>query len=243
MIFEDRFKAYEISPSFVVQVIKSKNDSRLSLEHKELIEKIWLQEVEKSDGKLFNGQLLRFVSMTKEKLIGEFVEYKSYLAQLIEPRLKLILKIEPVGVSGITMSTGKILCGRRSHKVTTYPDHLELAPSGGLDAEFIDHDEINLKDQLLAELVEETGLDQQYVINAVPLLLVHDQERGGYDICVNLQLKPEANQASFQSSHEYATLEWLGKDDLKEMGEIKSSNHHWVPLSIFLIRNYLYVKK
>lgn len=244
MTISHQFNAYPLLPLFTLQV-SDRVSKPLPSGCEEMIENIWRHEFEKSEGKLFNGKLLSFVSLSHEKLIGEFVDFKFFLAQIIEPKLKPILQIEPIGVSGLTFSQGKILCGCRSSHVTTYAHWDELVPSGGVDAQFISDGRIDLQKQLSIELEEEAGIAAEHILKISPLALIHDMTAGGYDICIAMELSGSAIESTLSFSPEYEILKWVPKELLMALNE-KGGNGHFrfskesfVPLSLYLIENYL----
>jgi len=230
------FQANRLSPLFTVHVQEGVRKLNLPQECGKAVEQIWQEQLKISGGKLFNGQLLCFGSLQEDMLTGKFVDYKYYLAQHIMPSLQPVLQIEPIGVSSLTVAGGKILCGCRSRNVSTYPEYFELAPSGGIDSGFVKGGMIDLKGQLVSELFEETGIHQENVVSAEPFALVHDKLKGGYDICMKLQLKPEAQKKTLSKSHEYGSLSWKDKDELSK--EIQTKKN-WVPLSVYLIEHFL----
>nr|MBA2729079.1 hypothetical protein [Parachlamydiaceae bacterium] len=92
---------------------------------------------------------------------------------------------------------------------------------------------------LISELYEETGIHNEAVISAAPFALVHDKLKGGYDICIKLQLKGEALSQTSLNSREYASLIWKDKEELKAIAKKKTPQNNWVPLSIYLIDKFL----
>lgn len=234
MNVSDHFYAKKISPFFALIVDESSSEFDLSDKDEAEIDRIWQQQLELSGGKLFNGKMLNFMSYFQERMVGQFIDYKYYLAQLIEPKLASILHIQPIAISGITMAGDNILCGRRSVNVTQYPGFYELAPSGGMDPVHAEQDVFNLGKQLMSELVEETGIIEKNVISIVPIAWVFDQQKESFEICMAIQIRPETMMEAFSSSLEYETLHWISKKGLKN----QLHKNSWVPLSVYMINHF-----
>ena len=79
------YQTYKITPHFHLEVAEAPRGFSLSDYDKTRIEMLWQEETVASPAKLFNGVILNFVSFEGDKLVGEFVDYKFYLAQLRDP--------------------------------------------------------------------------------------------------------------------------------------------------------------
>lgn len=224
------YQTLKISPQFMISVVNTRENLKLSDVEKKHIDQLW-KEAKQEQASLYNGKLLNFVSFNGIQLIGEFVHYKYYAVQKMDPNLKHLLNITPISISGLTFSDDKILVGKRSKSVSQYKGYLELVPSGGLEQEG-DGEQINLAQQVMRELTEETGIKKAKAIK--PFELIFDRSTGLYEICVAIFLNDKIAKEPIAPSAEYQELFWVTHDELKELLVRKK----WVPLSTFLIENY-----
>lgn len=107
------------------------------------------------------------------------------------------LGITPLGVKGICMQDGKILCGLRGKKMCVYPAMWEFAPAGMLEP--------NQKpeDTIARELEEETGL----MLSAPPIAiaLFFDKEVQTWELVFRLSVIG----TSQCDGTEYESLGWF----------------------------------
>src|ERR1700722_921126 len=106
------YQTFKLTPQFRLEVAESPRGFTLSDYDKARVEMLWQEELMARPSDLYNGQLLNFVSLDGMRLLGEFVEYKFYLAQLRDPELQPFLQIAPICISGLTFSGNKVLIGR-----------------------------------------------------------------------------------------------------------------------------------
>lgn len=243
MTIDERFQSIDLSPFFSLFVDEAAGDFELPAECANAVDLIWQKQMELSGGKLFNGKLLSFVALDNERMLGKFVDYKYYLAQLIEPRLYPFLQIEHIAVSGITVADEMVLVGRRSEHVTAHPSHFELVPSGGIDPTHASEGKIDAEGQLLAELQEEAGISRNSVMAISPLALIRDRQKGGFELCMEIRVSPSAMAHVPPSTPEYDLLSWIPKNRLlkRPLSSIEGQNeqHPWLPFSLYLIDKYL----
>ena len=76
------YQTIKIEPSFCVKVLPESRGFELSDVEKEEIASIWNDQLRDRGHHLVNGQLLNVVSAEGQQWVGEFVDYKFYLAQL-----------------------------------------------------------------------------------------------------------------------------------------------------------------
>lgn len=224
------YQRLKISPQFMLSVVKTRDNFKLSDDEKKRIDVFW-EEAKEKQGSLHDGKLLNFVSFNGIQLIGEFVDYKYYLVQKMHPNFKRLLNIHPISLSGFTFSDTKILVGRRSEKVSEYEGHLELVPSGGIE-QSEGEEKISLPQQIMRELTEEAGIKKSRKIH--PFELIFDRNTGLYEICIAIFLHDKIAKEPLKPSEEYQDLLWFDHKELKE----SVKNDKWVPLSAFLIENY-----
>ena len=189
------------------------------LDHK--VEMAWQLEKEKRRGNVFDGSMLSFLRMERERLIGEYVPYKVFVAQLVDSQLRKELSICPVGVSGIVTAPGGVLMGQRSSLVTQYAGYYELSPSGSISTDSLGMDGVvDFRMQLLVELYEETRISPDQPTELRPFILTKDKSNPTVDICCVI---PVEGEVQFQTNEEYPVLEWLPYTDVRKFVEENST--------------------
>jgi len=222
----------KIAPQFMLSVVKTRENLKLSDVERKHIDKLW-KEAKQLQPSLYNGKILNFVSFNGIQLIGESIPYKYYAVQKMDPDLKRLLNINPISISGLTFFGDKILVGKRSKTVSQYKGYLELVPSGSLEpGSEGSGEQINLTAQVLRELTEETGIKKAKSIK--PFELIFDRNTGLYEICVAIFLSDKILKEPIVPSAEYQELFYATREELEELLARKK----WVPLSTFLIENY-----
>jgi hypothetical protein len=230
------YQTIKISPNLALSVIPPRGFV-LSDHQKIEIETLWRREQEVRLTNLFNGQLFNLIEINGDKLIGEFVEYKYYLAQLRNPGFVEILHILPICMSGITLAGNKILIGQRSTNVTQYPGYYETVPSGGIDSSSTVDGTIDLKRQFEKELWEETRISVTEIKKIELFSLIFDPENNLYELCGEIQVNYSSLRESLEPSEEYSKFLWLTKQELKY--HIESYSSQYVPFSLHLLKTRL----
>lgn len=214
-----------------------------------LIDKIWEKKSKKKNGKLFDKNLLNFVSYNKKgrkiNIIAHFFKYKNYLAQSLEKKLNLGIRL--VGVSGIIILRDKksdyVVFAQRSNNVTEYPGFIELVPSGSIDDENVDiKGGVDFKSKLLSEFTEETGLPKHYVKDITSFAFVLDTDHNVYDICCRILLKVKKDTVfkKFIKSEEYGKPIFIDVRNLNKF--IEKKYVAIVPTSLAIINAYSRLK-
>ncbi|MBA3239462.1 MAG: NUDIX domain-containing protein [Parachlamydiaceae bacterium] len=237
------YQITSIEPDFEVLVVE--NEPLLSLTKMDLatIEQIWNEAQRKSEGSLFNGKLLSVVSLVNGKLIGKFVDYKLYIAQLAAPELEPLLQIKPISISCICLLKEKLLLGKRSYRVTEFPGFYELVPSGGIEPSNVMRGKVNLLGQTLLELEEETPLVRKQVKTVVPFALVQEIDSGRCEVCMEIVLDCDQlnEKLEMASKGEYSELLWVSLEKFKLLTSQKDVE--CVPFSKQLLQEFLFKKK
>ncbi|MDK2954764.1 MAG: hypothetical protein PWQ57_260 [Desulfovibrionales bacterium] len=205
------------------------------------IDEIWEMGVAESQGRLFNGRLLHFVSATPRQGVvdiqGFFVDYKAFWANRREP--SLALDIQPVGVSGLTITQdGWIMLARRSASVTQYPGRLELLPSGGIDdAHLANGGAIDHHAALLQELAEEAGVASRLCDFVQDLALIEDEDEPVVDLCsvIALTIDRRTAASAFPRNAEYEEPLFMRPWELADFAA--SREPAVVPTTMALLRN------
>ena len=159
-------------------------------------------------------------------------KYRYFLARLQDESISV--NVTPLSVSGFILDTeGRTLAARRG-AVTEYPGLLELVPSGGIDMANVISGRADFVTQILAELVEETGIPDSAVTLVSPHCLIHDAAHGvvdlGCEIRLGVALKdvlPKRGNAEYQ-------------DFLVLSPETLVTDTGWVPVSGVIVRNRLF---
>lgn len=181
---------------------------------------IWRAEKAKRGDALFDGRLFSVSRLAPPLITGWLAPYSWYVAGRHDPALRTVLGVRPLGVTGVMICDEGIVFGRRASTVATDPDLWELAPSGGVDGEFLTPDGgIDLAAQILNELTEETGLPAAVVTPPPrPVALVEDGSSLVTDVGLLLRLGcgAAAVRAAFatKASREYTELAVVAPDAL-----------------------------
>jgi hypothetical protein len=191
------------------------------------IERLWVQEQQK-DPDLYNGKYLCAIKYDSNIIYGHFVEYKHYLGNILSAEFRKSLDLTFVYIFGITHYQKNILIGKRSKHVSHYPGHYDLAPSGGINSNYIFESVIDYRHQLLDELEDETSLTQEQVVDFRPLLLCHNKKDGMLGICVEIHLNNEAVHHLAETSVEYDEFHWVSEANVKSF---VSGVGPWTPQS------------
>jgi len=213
------YEVIPISADFQIDVIPSSHLS-LTKSQEKRVDELWKQ----APGTAFNGQCFTKVRLEKNRLVGQFVPYKYYFAQRLDPSLGAI---QPVAISGITTCGSDILVGQRSDSVTAYPGYFELAPSGSIDPSSNKNGHIDYVMAAAKELEEETGIRTSSI---TPLWLVIDNRENTIELCLKITVNKKP--ASFPIG-EYSHCQWMSSAELKKL--IMNNSNRFVPLSRFLI--------
>lgn len=229
------FQAIDIKEGFRILIIEERQE--LSKELSDRIEHLWNEECQKRGAPLKNNQILSLVRLESDALIGRFVPYKHYLAQLLDHKLKKKLFIRPVAISGVTSCGDQFLIGKRSKNVTQYPECYEFVPSGSIDLGADEHPlQVDLRRQFVREFEEETGMHSSYIDEIRLFAVVIDSENGMVEICSKIILDPVALNHNKFPVEEYQDFYWLNRGSLEE--HIFQHKEEYVPLSIYLYRKW-----
>lgn len=230
----NNYQTINLPRDFYIQVLPYARGFTLSDHEKMLVENIWRHEERACSAKLHNGQILNVVSVESDHLIGEFIEYKYYLAQLRDPNFEEVLKIRTLAVSGITTTVDKVLIGQRAQDVSAYGNWYELVPSGGIDPRSHVDDRIHVARQFEMELWEESGISVAEIKGIRPLALIFDSKNKIYELCAELSVNYSILKEPLRPSEEYQKLEWVSKREIKEF--VAKHEGQLVPFSFYLLQ-------
>ncbi len=181
-----------------VEIIPIHNDFQVIVSSMELsapdhiikaIETIWQAAIEQPGSKLFDGKILSVTAVSPTALTCSAVPYRFFYAQRQSNIIREALQIKAVAVSGIILHNQSLYLGRRSQFTTQYPGHIELLPSGSINADLVKPSGmVDFRQQLIEELAEEVGINHAFISEIDPLFLVFDVEEQTWDICCRITL-------------------------------------------------------
>lgn len=203
------YQTFAVAKDFQIKIEASQGAFQLSDVERALIEQVWEEELRLKSGKLFNGQMLCYVRHDAHCLYGRFISYKEYIAILRRPALRAAMPIDLLGISGITLSDGAILWGKRASFVTDYAGYYECAPSGGLNPGMAFDGFIPSRVPFEQELAEETGITSDKVKGISLSRLVYNPKAHLYELVAAIELEDGMRQASLPASEEYDELLWV----------------------------------
>jgi len=180
------------------------------------IDELWEAEKDIRGENIFNGALFSVDSINKTHITGHLIEYKWFLAQLLQPELFKKIKLQLLAVSGLLQCQGGIVFGQRSTTTTQDSGEWELVPSGGIDNDFIVNNNVLYRQQLLQECQQELAVAENTVELMQPFILVEDTVNHVVDIGMYIKTNLSAAQVkkAFQNNnnHEYQRIEIIPAD-------------------------------
>lgn len=212
----------------------------LSNELETEIERLWQAAQSRQDNALLKGLILSATDIELERIVCHIVEYRRFIAQMASPDLFDALRVQPLAVSGILICADGIVFGRRAASTTQDAGLWELVPSGGIDAgEVNEEGQVDFLAQILNELREETGIDQDKVAKVMPFCLIEDRISHVLDIGIILEVPTLSFEAVYQihreaGSGEYDELKIVPRRDLTEF--IERTGSQLVSVSSELLR-------
>lgn len=206
-----QLKCKEIRKSFSIRFDLHKSHRHLTDWQSAEVDKIWAEQ--QKSRLLFDGLLLSVKAVTDEFLIGDWVDYRYMVAQQHSPSLRSVLNIVPVGISAITSCGDSVLIGRRAEFLANYPNCYECAPSGGVDADSVKGNEVDIATFIMKELEEEVGIFPKHVAKVEPTTLCFDPVGQAYEVVVSIELQPEAYHM-ISATMEYPEIFWLKKSEI-----------------------------
>ncbi len=168
----------------------------LSAELEKRVESIWQSECAARAEPPIDSPIFNVTRCSGEQIVGHFVPYRRWIAQLRCPELREALRVQPGSVCGLSFAGGALLFGRRSEYTTQDPGAWEPVPAGGIGPDARGEDgKLSAVRQLLAELYEEINLSPDRVLRLAPFALVVDLETRVHDIVFELELDLSVEEA------------------------------------------------
>lgn len=231
---KENYQTLDIREGFCVRVDDRLWDYKLSDDERKQVDGIWEEALDKNPG-LFNGKLLHFIEVDshRNEVIGQFVDYMYYFAQIRAPSLRKKIAVHPIAISCVCRRKDCVLIGKRSSTVTDFPAYYELVPSGGIDPRYVFEGKVNLFEAAAAELFEETGISKNQILNCKPQSIIQDNLSGIYEIVLSLQVNDEAKECV---SEEYSELQWITKKELQV--SLEEKRNKFVPLSLYILAQW-----
>lgn len=200
-----------------------------------------------------DAPILSITDIHEASMRGIIRHYRYFFAQNFEPKLFKKLQIRPLAVSGLLTCNDGLVIGRRSKILMQYPGCWELVPSGGIDTQDVlstqvlsDLQEINahapldLKAQILRELEEELGIEQDSLTDIKPFCRIHDLQSHVIDIGIALH----ASLSSRQIMERHSKIQEKEYDELlivpfRDLGKWTSPDTPLIEASVQLLRWHL----
>jgi len=186
---------------------------------------------------LFDGPVLSVISLSANRLQLARASYRHVVAARSSPRIKELLGLRPLAVSGILTCPQGLVLGRRGHAVSTGAGLWELAPSGGMEYEAGDA-KPDFTTQILKELREEIGLAPDLVRVGQPVGMVEVTQSACIDMVIPLATDLSADEI-------LAAHRTLGSAEYGELRIVPAAElHGWpglVPESGAIIENWICV--
>jgi len=140
-----------------------------------------------------------------DQIQGYFVPYFDYLAD----RQMGLFGYLAVATSSLVVCGNEVLVGKRSELGTHCPEFFELIPSAGIDRH------IDSTEQMLTELVQDTGIAKTAVKDIRPIVLIEDIEESSLDVCVVIELSEKP--AKLIPKEAYSQLGWLSIEEFNHL--------------------------
>ncbi len=182
-----------------VEIVPLPDNLRLSDDEKNQVETVWKNAIQENPT-LFNGNILHFLEIKNNTLVGCFIEYKNFLASFRGVKLKY----RCVCLSGITTFENKLLIAERSPQVSQYPHYWELIPAGGFD-----DSSDNWEDHIYKELEEEAHIPRENVA----FLKCHSIIFDHLDNIIEIVAKVELSKPDFSPSDETTNVKFYDSKD------------------------------
>jgi len=180
------FKAHSFVPGSIVETGTA--DGELDDEVGREVTALFAAERRRRGGKLFDGLLFSVERLEEQQIVGRFVRYSLFVAQLARPELFDILRVRPLGVSGLLTCADGVVFGQRDDLVTQDAGLWELVPAGGIDPSSRDETgRIDVVSQILKEMCEEIGVGREQADSALPFGMIENLDNHVIDIAIEIK--------------------------------------------------------
>jgi hypothetical protein len=212
------FNIHTFYPDSIITVKNNREEPTGTLSKE--VQAIWEAEQAHRGKDLFNDLLFSVQDFSEKHIVGQFVEYRLLIAQRIKPELYEFLRIRPLAVSGILHCSSGIVFGQRHASMTQDAGLWELVPSGGVSCSSGVKEKgcIDINQQLLQELYEETGMTGSQVSSTSPFCLVEDLKTHVIDIGIKIVTSSSADKIyqnhELCNNKEYVDLKTISIPDI-----------------------------
>lgn len=175
-------------------------------------------------GAMFDGLLFSAEQFDERRIVGHFVRYSLFIAQLEKPELFDVLQVRPLGVSGLLTCDDGVVFGRRHTALTLDAGLWELVPSGGVDPSCRNGGgRIDVVGQTLDELHEEAGIGREHVKSASPFALAENLDTHVIEVAIDIAVPLDGQEVQrlFRQggSGEYTELVVVPRDEIPFFAE------------------------
>ncbi|WP_141493146.1 NUDIX hydrolase [Neokomagataea tanensis] len=182
MSFNQKWPTIHLNSDIKIKITNKKNN--LFTKYDKIIEEIWLNK-KKTYPTLYNGRVFCVDSMTPDHIHGHWDEYKNILAQMSQPALFAENPLKPLAVVGLFKASDGVIIGRRAKNSIYLPGYWQGLPAGNVETRE-ESDHVDLKQQILAEALEELGLSAHELEVGPPLIACEHPDTHIIDIGIAL---------------------------------------------------------
>ncbi len=200
--------------------IHLRGDGSVDAALKHEIDRLWKVAQQEEGNTFFNGPVCRLVNYGYRNLTLELSTYKVFLALRRNMMLQTKLDWFSLAVSGLLLCRDGLVVGKRSNQVADEAGYWELVPSGACDGSVFEEDKSyksGLEKQVLAELIEEVGLDRKQVRVSDPCYLIINTKQRLIDVLFKIETNLSFSEISryFQKvKEEYSDITVLRESGL-----------------------------
>lgn len=171
---------------------------------------------------LYNDSIAAVLDVSAEGATVCWIPYSARWAQesalLVPP-----LPICALSICAIVTCAEQILCGLRSTQVSSFPNHWEFAPAGGVTKMVTASSAIDLEDQILREWREELLTDLSPIQFLKPMgQLIHLPATRVWIFSFHIAVSP----INPKKNREVSAWRWLTREQIE--GEIANRRALWV---------------
>lgn len=231
------FKVYPFVPGGIVEAPGEPREFGEEIGRE--VEALFAAGNRRRGGKMFDGLTFSVENLDDQRVVGRFVRYSLLVAQLAKPDLFDVLRVRPLGVSGLVTCADGIVFGRRHAAMTLDAGLWELGPSGGVDSSSRDgNGRIDVVGQICDEMREEIGIGREHVMSASPFALVENCDNHVIEVAVDIAVSLDGREIRrlFREvgSGEYTELAVVPPDQIRSFVEHRDGE--WVEVSRILLR-------
>lgn len=182
---------------------------------------VWSAACEQNTN-LYEDPTLAVKEFTATEVVCQTMPYRYFFAQSANRDLAREINICLLAVSGICVTNGKYLVGKRSEKSTQFPGYFEFIPSGSVIPSLTLPDgSIDFIGNFYRELFEEIGLSSDAVTKVRVDGMLFDRSERTLDICIYYEVLKKAidTLAVFVKSEEYSEVDWLDREELLTLAQ------------------------